>query len=208
MANRLGVFSPSGQRIEEIIQHYRLNKTSFSAKIGLKENSLIVRIINDPNRSFTVDLLQRIALNFPEVNIRWLITGEGEMICKQPIPDNHYIEYYRKDSKEPVDKMKIYGYDDCDKAFDVFGDIMAPKFRSGDIIICKTIPYPGPIAYGEAFLIILNDEIPLIRYIRSEVDTDSIKLGAENPRHEDSTIHKADITRLYIIKGVIRRESF
>lgn len=211
MANRLDFYSPSGQRIYEIIQHYGLNKTSFSAKLGMKDNSLIVRVINDPNRSFTVDLIQRIALNFPEVNIRWLVTGEGPMLCNMPVfpdPKFHYIEYYRKDGKEPVDLMRIYGYEDCDRAFDVYGDIMAPKFRSGDVIICKTIPYPGSIAYGEAFLIILNNEIPLIRYIRSEIDTDSIKLGAENPRHEDSVIRKADITRLYIIKGVVRRESF
>jgi hypothetical protein len=37
-----------GGRIMEIINHYGLNKNSFSMRVGLKSNAYIVRIVNDP----------------------------------------------------------------------------------------------------------------------------------------------------------------
>jgi hypothetical protein len=48
----------------------------------------------------------------------------------------------------------------------------------------------------------------MIRYIKNEVDSETIKLGVENTRYEDTTMRKADIERLCIIKGAIRREAF
>ena len=194
--------------MDAIIRYYRLNKNMFAKMVGLSDNSLISRIINDPKRGMSLELIQRIAITFPDINLKWLILNEGEMTSKSRFPDpkHHYIKYYKGLDQEPVDLMRIYGYDDCNFAFDVYGDIMAPRYRGGDVVLCKEQEL-GIIQYGEAYFIIAR-KIPYIRYIKSEIDRETFKIGAENPRYEDVNILKKDIEKLYIIKGVIRREAF
>jgi len=208
MTNKTVQIDPVGERLDAIIRHYRLNKNTFSKMIGLSDNSLISRIINDPKRGMTLELIKRIAIAFPDVNLKWLITNEGEIVSKSEFPDPklHYVKYYKGIDQEPVDLMRIHGYDDCDFAFDVYGDIMAPRYRAGDIIICKGLDMPK-VQFGEAYLIITR-KIPYLRYIKGEIDTETFKMGAENPRHEDTPLLKKDIEKLFIIKGVIRREAF
>lgn len=208
MTDNLNEISPIGERIRAIIKYYKLNKNSFSKILGLNDNSLINRIVNDPNRGTSLDMIQKIAINFPDISLKWLILEKGNMVAKGGLPDPeyHYIKYFKGHNSEPADLLRVHGYDDCDSAFDVFGDIMAPKYRAGDIIICKEIKEPSTIQNGEAYLIIARS-VPSIRYIKSETD-DGYKLGAESGRVEESIVRKENVDKLYMIKGVIRREAY
>ena len=192
-----------------IIKHYGLNKNTFSLKLGMANNSLIVRIVNDAWRGISMEMCQKILTEFPEVNAKWLVTGEGEMLDKPNFPDPklHYIQYYKDQMQEPVDLFRLVGYEDCDFAFDVIGDSMTPRYQTGDIVICKEVDKHGPLRIGEAYRFI-SENIPFIRFIKNEIDAETIKLGAANQRHEDTTIRKTDISRLWLIKGSIRREAY
>lgn len=95
MTNRTVEINPVGERIAEIIRHYNLNKNAFAKKIGLSDNSLISRIVNDHKRGISLELIQRIAIGFPDVNLKWFILGKGEMIEKsQPILAIQTVEKY------------------------------------------------------------------------------------------------------------------
>lgn len=56
---------------------------SFSNRLGLKSNSVITRIVKDPERGMSLELLQKILLEFVEINADWLVTGRGEMLAKR-----------------------------------------------------------------------------------------------------------------------------
>lgn len=60
---------------------YSLNKNSFSAIIGLKNNVTIGRIINE-NRRPSQKILQMILTNFSNIDANWLLSGSGEMYKK------------------------------------------------------------------------------------------------------------------------------
>ena len=68
-----------GNRIAQIISLYRENKNSFSKIIGLSNNTTIGRIIKE-NRTPSFEVLNKIALAFPDINYYWILTGQGEMI--------------------------------------------------------------------------------------------------------------------------------
>jgi len=208
MTNRTSEIRPVGDRLAAIIDHYKINKNTFAKMIGLSDNSLISKIIKEPNRGMTLELIQRIAKAFPDLNLKYLILEEGEITYKSKFPDPtlHYIKYYKGTDQDLVDLMRVNGYDDCDYAVDVYGDIMAPRYRAGDIVLCKEHDISN-IQFGEAYLIIAR-KIPYIRYIKGEIDGETLKVGAESPRLEDNPMLKKDIEKLYIIKGVIRREAF
>jgi len=67
------------QRIEALIKHLGLNPNSFSKSIGLSGNSTIARIIKGQTTP-SYDTLSAICETYNWINIRWLMTGEGEMI--------------------------------------------------------------------------------------------------------------------------------
>jgi hypothetical protein len=71
-------------RLLAVIHHYGHNINSFSHAIGVSNNTVLGRIINDRNRRPSFDLLDLILRKYPEVNPSWLITGEGEMFASRP----------------------------------------------------------------------------------------------------------------------------
>ncbi len=73
------------ERIEKVIEHFGLNKNSFSREIGLSNNVTIGRIIKQ-KRNPSYGTLRKITNRFPEINYEWLLTGHGEMIKSRPKP--------------------------------------------------------------------------------------------------------------------------
>jgi hypothetical protein len=72
-----------GERLGRVLDFYKLNMNSFSNRLGLKSNSVITRIVKDPNRGMSLDLLQKILFEFVDINADWLVTGRGGMFIKK-----------------------------------------------------------------------------------------------------------------------------
>ena len=69
----------SWERIETLINHFNLNKNSFSKEIGINNNVTIGRILNE-HRKASNSTIEKICTRFPNINKDWLTTGQGEMI--------------------------------------------------------------------------------------------------------------------------------
>lgn len=203
------------ERVHELMDYHRLNKNSLSVKLGFTANTTITRLANHPERNPSYELLVTILKAFPGLSGRWLLLGEGKMWVKDEIDATTlWTQYYGKDmigvlkqvtDAPPISRMRIHGYADCELAVDVYGDSMAPKFNPGDIVICKKVGIEDPIAFGEAYLICTQE--PMVRYIKSAPSDDTLKVSAESPRFEDMVIKRSDITCLYRVKGLVRREA-
>lgn len=197
-----------------LMKHYGLNKNSLTVKIGYPSNSVLGRIVNDPTRSPSFDLLKELVLHFPEINARWLISGEGDMLGKELATfDKGEVRYYKigsgepfsTENKRPTDIMLIHSFKDCEMAFDVYGDSMAPRFKHGDVILCVE-QTDKPVLIGEAYILVINS-VPTIRLIKNQTEL-TYKLSTENSRLEDYEINKSDVSKLYLIKGLVRREVY
>lgn len=55
-------------RIIDIINHFRLNKNSFSSKIGLKNNVTIGNIVGGRLNKPSYDIIKKILLSFDSIN--------------------------------------------------------------------------------------------------------------------------------------------
>ena len=66
-----------GDRFEEIIAQNRLNYRSLSNKLGFSDTAIrkIAKGINEPK----FEVLEAVHREFPDVNLHWLITGEGSI---------------------------------------------------------------------------------------------------------------------------------
>lgn len=63
------------ERLICFIKFLKIGQGKFEAQCGLANG-----YVNNIRRSITPDKLQQIALQFPELNTGWLMTGEGEML--------------------------------------------------------------------------------------------------------------------------------
>mgnify|MGYP001547636210 CR=1 FL=1 len=65
-------------RIEQILKTKKLSATQFSEEIGIQRSSLshILKGRNKPSLDFMLKIKNR----YPEINLNWLLLGEGSMI--------------------------------------------------------------------------------------------------------------------------------
>lgn len=65
-------------RLQQIMEHYRLNPVSFTEKLQIQRSSLS-HFFSGRNKPGW-DFLEKMARTFPDVNIQWLLTGSGKML--------------------------------------------------------------------------------------------------------------------------------
>lgn len=70
-------------RIMMLINHLRMNKNSFSIKIGLTNGTIIGNIISGRLNKPSYHVIYKILKSFDNINGDWLITGRGQMLNKK-----------------------------------------------------------------------------------------------------------------------------
>lgn len=69
------------ERLVQYIKSKGLSNSEFCRRIGVSN-----AFISSMRRSMQPDKTESIALNFPDLNISWLLTGKGEMLKDSGIP--------------------------------------------------------------------------------------------------------------------------
>lgn len=70
------------QRLTEYIEFKKITKIAFCKAIGVSNG-----FISSMRKSIQPDKIKSIALNFPDLNTGWLLTGEGKMIKESAVFD-------------------------------------------------------------------------------------------------------------------------
>lgn len=66
------------ERLISFIEYKHLSKNKFEELCGLSK-----RYVSNISQSIQPDKIKKISLVFPELNMGWLLTGEGEMLVKE-----------------------------------------------------------------------------------------------------------------------------
>lgn len=114
----IGKKSPIKERILYFAETLGISKRDFYKKINVSRGTL------ESNNGITEDVLVKFITTYPEINIRWLITGEGEMLKNNTRGEYHNTyppgeieslkkenEYLKKENRllerENIDKQRI-----------------------------------------------------------------------------------------------------
>jgi len=73
-------------RLQKIMDYYKINSGELARKIGVQKSSIshILSGRNKPSYTFLSKLIKA----FPEINLKWFIGGEGEMITEHKVLNN------------------------------------------------------------------------------------------------------------------------
>ena len=210
-------------RFKALIDALRLNTNQLAKELDYERATKLYNIVNKSGNP-SYDILKDMATRFPTINVRWLLTGEGDMFLRNAgelatvhtQQHGQRIPYYDIDATagdvsvfetphEVVDRHFIIpNFNDCDFAINVSGHSMYPKINNGDIIMCKRLNDMEVVPLGEIYLII-TDEQRLIKYIRKGETADHYLLVSENPKFDPFEIHRGKIRQLYLVKGRLEK---
>lgn len=170
--------------------------------------------------------LPDIAKAFPELNIDWLDKGEGVML-------KNMDEEKRAKSiiMVPVINLDVrggFGTNDVleseytqnvipftrdiarpgDFFINVYGDSMSPKFLSGSLLLVRKVElWQQYIEYGQPYVIDLNDDRRIVKYVKKSDEKDCFRLESENAKYESTDIPKEIIRNMFRVIATIQRVS-
>lgn len=165
-------------RIKEYIDHKGISMRAFEASTGLSNGSFASQLKND--KTIGVDRLENILRVYSDINIEWLLTGEGEMLKQdqariqrldhpkaiEAIHETQTVNLYDFEASAGlrtlfdngkaniIDTIRIPNLPKCDGAIHITGDSMYPILKSGDIVLYKVMPLNiEDIHWGEPYLL-------------------------------------------------------
>lgn len=76
-------------RINELMQRFRLTQTEMAAKLGMTQSNLSGTLSG--RRPCGDGIIHKVIISFPELNPKWLLYGEGEMLKPSASVQQHNV---------------------------------------------------------------------------------------------------------------------
>lgn len=216
------------ERLEEFIRNQGISVRSFEQTISASDG-MIRRAINNKT-DIQSKWLSKIADNYPQLNLNWLITGKGSMILSTQNKDTKELPVaHHTDSKEgipliPINAMagaftedqQIMEYEcerfiiptfkGADFLIGVKGSSMYPRYNSGDIVACKRLNIQDLFFQWSKVYVLDTDQGPLIKRIKPGTDKDHVTIVSDNKEYEPFELAIDHIYHVALVIGVIRVE--
>lgn len=204
-------------RLLEFVAYTQMSKRKFQEKIGVS-NSYIQNI----SESIGADVMNRISIQFPELNITWLLTGNGEML-KETVENNTVSPLDKKETRPriPYDAAAgtlteamegiteyqcerlpiISAFPKYDFTIRITGKSMEPEYFAGDEVACLRVDEESFLQWGRVHVLDTTQGI-IIKRIYD--DGDKIRCKSYNPEYPDFSIPKGDIRSYNLVVGSLR----
>lgn len=205
-------------RLREFLKHKSVSGTGLAEQLGTSQPT--ISAILSGRRNLSEGMIARIVRVFPELNISWLLTGDGEMLV-QHLSETIVTQQPHKDSGLvlllPVEAMagplslftesvrlkdcrKIKSpVDGADWAIQISGDSMEPELHNGMYLYIRKMS-GSYIPWGNSVVIDTRDGV-VVKKIFPGDNEDYIWAKSTNPEYPPFRIPVSDIIGIYRILG-------
>lgn len=176
--------------------------------------------------TFDLDLLYEKCVG---INLSWLLTGEGSMLCDDDKAENIPIAAKTQDSNEGIplipisamagaftsdeqvlecdcDRYVVPAFKGADYLIGVKGVSMHPRFSPGDIVACKRLPMTDMFFQWNKVYVLDTDQGPLIKRLKPGSDKDHVLVVSDNQEYDPFELAINKIYHVALVIGVIRLE--
>lgn len=206
------------ERILQFVDYKGITKSRFYEETGMRRGFLD----GDKLQTSIPDtFIATIVAKYPEVNLEWLITGEGSMI-REPSPPTQGPDGIPLVSMEVAagfgtsefaikeediqNRYMVPDFNGIDFMIRVKGSSMYPKYSSGDIIACRILRESKFIQWNKCYVIATNEQGLLVKRLKKGSGDNSLLAVSDNKEYEPFEIPTAEITGIALVIGVIRME--
>lgn len=195
------------ERILAFIEKMGLTKAQFEKTAGLS-NGFVDKSGDNSRRSS----LDKISTAYPQLNMVWLLTGEGEMLKTSTAEQTETTPY-----TVPLVPISAQGGSfndfvvsvkdsDCEKvispvrqvdfALTVTGDSMAPEYPGGSQVLVRKVNEKAFIEWGRVYVLdTCNGTV--IKKLNPGRDDDEVLCVSVNPDYQPFYVKLADVYGLY-----------
>lgn len=198
------------ERLILYLDYKKVSKSDFGRSIGVSS-----AYVTSMRKSIDSEKLQSIAKNYPDLNIGWLMTGEGEMLknessLPQPAEDLHVVPLlpisaqggtfndFVTSIKENECEKVVSPVKGIDMAVTVSGDSMAPEYPNGCQVLIKRINEEAFIEWGKVYVLdTCNGTV--IKEIHKGQNDEEIECFSINPdpKFQPFSVKRNDIYGMY-----------
>lgn len=206
-------------RLDKYLKMKGLSDNKVTVTAGLSVGTLGKS--RNEGRDLSDSTIEKVLKSYSDLSKVWLLTGEGEMIKSGNETgqgkryEGHVIRYYDVEAtagniemvEEPsaiYKAMMISGFEDCEVALNVWGDSMYPELKSGQIVALKEWR-ESYIEYGHTYLVVTKNNHRMIKRLRRAADAEEVTCESANSLYDTFQIKRADILKLFLVKGHIER---
>lgn len=211
------------QRIREIAEKIFDGNITAMAKATFISRTTIYSIIGEKEVSPGYDVLRKLVeMTTPQINLEWLITGQGEMLFEQPTKEYptavKEIPYYAVDfaagfsllyndqTNVPADMVRLPQFSGADCLVDVSGKSMEPLISPGDCIAIKRLEnWREMYLPGEVYAIVTDEYRTIKRVRKSEKGDGWLRLVPENPDYDPQDIKSESVLAMFTVLGAIKK---
>lgn len=160
------------ERLNAFLRYKEVNNSEFGRAIGVSS-----AFVSSIRKSIQPDKIEKIKSTFPDLNVSWLLTGEGDMIeSAEPMPTEQGGSIGDIESAHAIPLLPVSAQggslndfivsvkeSDCEKvispikgadyAMSVAGDSMSPEYPSGSQILIKRINERAFIDWGKVYVL-------------------------------------------------------
>lgn len=209
-------------RIKKYLECKGISKNKFYARTGLSIGFL------DSGSSLGVDKARIIINTYPDINLNWLILGEGEMLrtdadaqtqvaSTEPtavggiplIPIEAMAGVLSGNSAQVLEQecehYNIPMFKGAEFLIRISGDSMQPKYYSGDIVACKRLPLDTFFQWNRVY-VVDSEQGVIIKRVRRGSDDRHIVFVSDNTAYEPFELPLEKIYSIALVVGVVRAE--
>ena len=210
-------------RLKQLAHNKGLSIRSFEEKCGLGRGN-ISNMSQDG--SIGSDKLSKIFDTFPDTNLYWLLSGEGEMDTKE---NRGEIANQTENPQEGIplipfsamagaltgeqsvleyecERYVVPAFSGADFLMPVKGNSMMPTYISGDIVACQRVPMSGLFFQWNKPYVLDTAQGAIIKRIKPGSDKQHVLIVSDNKEYDPFELPYEDIYAVALVIGIIRLE--
>ena len=218
------------ERFIEYLKIKGIGQTSFEESSGLSRGAI------SQKSGFSANSIEKIAIACPDLNLDWLITGNGEMLKSEasaataPLNNNNAINYklvplLNLDAVGGIHSPNVvpgdYEYPDQlipftdalegDVALTVSGESMSPTCPPGSRVLIRQVPqWREYFGYGNIFVLLLTDGRRILKEVQkySEDSKNYILCKSHNDKYPEEELPKSMIASVWKVIKILNERGW
>lgn len=220
------------ERLIQFLSYKKIGQKKFAETCGLSAG-----YVNAIRKSIQPDKISKIAMQFPELNTGWLLTGNGEMLNPSEIKPVSNVEFLNipflpihaqggygrgYGDHEYIESLPTYpvivdkNYKGKYRVFEVDGDSMDDGTRNaiynGDKVLCREVKrelWTSKLHYKDWYFVICmkNDGITIKQITAHDVEKGIIRCHPLNPIFDDFEVELNEVAELYNVIKIVERSA-
>jgi phage repressor protein C with HTH and peptisase S24 domain len=213
------------QRIAKVVEYSGKSIPKFADSVGFKTPQVIRELLKGNTKTVSFQVQERLKAAYPELNIDWLVTGDGDMILpsltseqkekdiatlgvtdtRPRLPlnvtagQNEILDGAMLSQCEQVPMVPMFP--NYTFSMRVTGESMLPYISPGDELACLKIDEPSFLQWGRIYVLFTSQGV----IVKKIFDTgDGIRCVSFNEGYPDFIVPKSEIYSFNLVIGLVR----